>query len=100
MVHDRRQTYRIAIVVSKSISKSAVVRNRIRRRLYEIIRQRASGINGPYDLVVTVYKPTIKEMSEPDLSALLTQLFRRAGIMNLPRKPGTETHAIIEAKEN
>ena len=32
MLNTRRQIYRVAVVVSKKVSKSAVTRNRIRRR--------------------------------------------------------------------
>ncbi|MBI3337916.1 ribonuclease P protein component [Candidatus Saccharibacteria bacterium] len=53
--NDRRQTYRLAIVVSKKVNKSAVTRNRIRRRLYEAVRQYESKIIEPYDLVITVF---------------------------------------------
>lgn len=35
---NRRRDYRMAVVVSKKTAKSAVVRNRIRRRLYEAVR--------------------------------------------------------------
>ena len=39
-VHNpRRDSYRFAIVVSKKVNKSAIVRNRIRRRLFAIIRE-------------------------------------------------------------
>ncbi len=34
----RNEMYRVAVVVSKKVSKSSVVRNRIRRRLYELVR--------------------------------------------------------------
>ena len=38
-LHEKRQTYRCAVVVSKKVEKSAVARNRIRRRIFEVIRQ-------------------------------------------------------------
>ena len=37
--------YRVAVVVSRKVSKSAVVRGRIRRRIYEIVRQQEIIIN-------------------------------------------------------
>jgi ribonuclease P protein component len=36
---DPRKPYRVAVVVSRKVHKSAVVRNRIRRRIFEIVRQ-------------------------------------------------------------
>ena len=49
----RRTTFRSAIVVSKKVHKSAVLRNRLRRRIYEIIRT-GPAILGPYDLLISV----------------------------------------------
>lgn len=48
-------SYRISVVVSKKVSKSAPVRNRIRRRLYEQFRLLAPGHLGKVDVVVTVF---------------------------------------------
>jgi ribonuclease P protein component len=39
-LNPRRQTYRVAVVVSRKVNKSAVARNRMRRRLYELVRVR------------------------------------------------------------
>jgi ribonuclease P protein component len=50
----KRQNFRAAVVVSKKVQKSAVVRNRIRRRIYEIIRNHVPA-GTPYDIVVTVF---------------------------------------------
>jgi ribonuclease P protein component len=51
----KRDDYRVAVVVSKKVEKSAVGRNRIRRRIYEAVRLQAGRIRGGYDLVFTVY---------------------------------------------
>jgi len=53
--NDRRKNYRAAIVVGRKVNKSAVARNRIRRRLYEAIRLNEGVIGGPYDIVVNVF---------------------------------------------
>jgi len=99
MLHDRRRTFRVAIVVSKNISKSAVVRNHIRRRLYELVRLHGPNIKLPYDLVITVYKPEITQLSSVELAATVNQLFEQAHIISLPANAGPKTHAIIDAKE-
>jgi ribonuclease P protein component len=41
----RRKSYRLAVVVSRKVNKSAVARNRIRRRLYEQAKELLSSIN-------------------------------------------------------
>ena len=50
----RRRMPRIAVVVSKKVHKSAVGRNRIRRRVYEILRQHVPYFTGVYDVVLVV----------------------------------------------
>lgn len=57
----RRRQSRIAIIVSKKVCKHAVDRNRIRRRLYEIIRKQIDTTKnkGAVDLAVIVYKADI-----------------------------------------
>ena len=50
----RRSSWRLAIVVSKKVHKSAVVRNRIRRRLYELIRTQLPTLKANPDLIIIV----------------------------------------------
>ena len=76
------QTYRVAIVVSRKVNKSAVARNRMRRRLYAIMREMGNQINGPYDIVITVFHDTL--ISEPQ-KKLVTQVknqLSQAGILS------------------
>ena len=42
---NRGANYRLAVVVSKKVSKKAVIRNRIRRRIYELLRKRYATKN-------------------------------------------------------
>jgi ribonuclease P protein component len=58
----------MAVVVSKKISKSAVVRNRIRRRIYETVRTQAILTGQPIDAVFVVQNLGIATMLESDLS--------------------------------
>ena len=46
---------RLSILVSKKVSKKAVVRNRIRRRLMVAARPHIEQIKEPYDFVVSIY---------------------------------------------
>lgn len=70
--------YRAAVVVSRKVHKSAVVRNRIRRRIYEIIRQADGQLTGARDLVFTVFSDRVAEMPAASLSATLEQLLKKA----------------------
>ncbi len=96
--NDRRKAFRVAVVVSKKVSKSAVVRNRIRRRIYEVIRLQADQIVGTPDIVVTVFNQTVADMPHNDLQNHITSLFVQAKLVNGEKNRGGRD--IIEQKEN
>ena len=50
---------RFAVVVSKKIFKSAVKRNRIRRRVFEIVRSDLGQFDRPIDSVITIVSPDV-----------------------------------------
>lgn len=89
----KRQTYRLAVVVSKKVDKSAVARNRIRRRIYEAVRVNAD-IQEAFDLVIIVQQVKVKDLAPPDLTKQLTDLLRQAGIAG-----AREERDMIEPKE-
>lgn len=72
--NSRRKDYRVAVVVSKKVHKSAVVRNRIRRRVYEAIRLAEPPITEPYDLVFTIHQATVAEIPASELKQRVEQL--------------------------
>lgn len=71
-----RRPYRAAVVVSRKVSKSAVVRNRIRRRVYEITRQ--AGIGPGLDLVFTVFDEKVATVPDAELRSTITGLIQKA----------------------
>ncbi len=75
-----REAYRAAVVVSKKVSKSAVTRNRIRRRLYENVRILSSGFNGVYDMALLVYDERYADMPPEKLAAEVLSLCKKAKI--------------------
>lgn len=70
--------YRVAVVVSRKVSKSAVVRNRIRRRIYEVVRQ-APNVPAATDLVFTVFNEQLAELDAAQLAATIHELLQKAG---------------------
>lgn len=96
--NDRQKSYRVAVVVSRKVSKSAVVRNRIRRRLYEIVRKNAGGIVGAYDLVFTIYGQEVAEMSHATLQKTVISQLARAGVLD-KAAPSETKHVILDEKE-
>jgi ribonuclease P protein component len=97
-LNGRRSTYRLAVVVSRKVSKSAVVRNRIRRRIYEVIRQLQYGITEPYDLIFNVYSDTLATMEHDELLNLLKSQLKEAAVFQDDRNNGG-VHGIVNAKE-
>ena len=87
-------SYRLAVVVSRRVSKSAVVRNRIRRRLYERVRILSSSFTAPHDLVLVVYDEQIAHEPVERLTSEVTKLFKKAKLISsVPNR-----HAIVEPK--
>lgn len=77
-VNDRRDSYRLAVVVSKKVHKSAVVRNRIRRRVYEAFRRLAAEDQG-YDLVLTVFSERVATMAAGELDTVVREQLSQIG---------------------
>ncbi len=76
----KREDYRLAVVVSKKVSKSAVVRNRIRRRVYEHVRILFGSNAIPYDLLVAVFDERVAALPPTDLAHELNKLIKKANI--------------------
>jgi ribonuclease P protein component len=89
----------VAIVVSRKVHKSAVVRNRIRRRLYEIFREQAAYITEPYDLVLVVYSDHVATMDATELRAQVLKQLHGAGVLQAQPEHDRQQHGIVERKE-
>ncbi|HSX30384.1 MAG TPA: ribonuclease P protein component [Candidatus Saccharimonadales bacterium] len=88
-------SYRLAVVVSRKVSKSAVVRNRIRRRLYERVRILSSSFDKSYDLILIVYDESIAKLEAAKLDLQIKELFRNAKLTSNSSGP----RAIVKTKE-
>ena len=71
---------RFGFVVSKKISLKAVVRNKIKRQLREIVKKKLSEIKPGIDEVIIV-KPGFKINNFQELEKMVNDLFRKAGIL-------------------
>ena len=67
-------------MVSKKVNKSAVARNRMRRRLYEGVRNMETEITKPVDIVLTVYNDAVLEEPWSNLNKQLQKQFSEAGV--------------------
>jgi len=76
--NSHRTNPRFSIVVSKKVIKSAVGRNRIRRRLYEYVRTNIENLNGVYDIVIICTSAELRTLPYAEISEQLNQLFTKA----------------------
>ena len=77
---NRRDDYRLAVVVSRKVSKSAVTRNRIRRRIYEIVRLHKKEVDKawPQDMIITVFDDRAATVDYDELATKVKQLLDKA----------------------
>ena len=81
MKNNRSRYGRFAVIVSKKVLKSAVGRNRIRRRIYEVLRAELPNIKQPHDVLVTVYSKEAINMPFQELSDSIRDLLIQARIV-------------------
>ena len=85
-LNPRRSSYRVAVVVSRKVSKSAVTRNRIRRRIYEIIRGFNLEPTKGYDLIFSVYHDDLAAIPSLELKQIIQKHLTQAGLINTNNK--------------
>lgn len=78
VTNSHRKHPRFSVVVSKKVIKSAVGRNRIRRRLYEYLRLNTEKLSGVYDIVIICTSAELRTLPYAEISEGLDQLFSKA----------------------
>jgi len=79
-VRNIKKFTRVGVVVSKKVSKKAVERNRIRRRVYEVIRKNFDLVPKEMDYVFVVYSRDVMTMKNEDLESLLGELVEESKV--------------------
>ena len=79
--NQRRSSYRAAVVISRKVHKSAVVRNKVRRRLYEAVGLIEKDIAGPFDIVINVYQASVADEPFESLERQLRKQLKEAGAL-------------------
>ena len=74
-----RPLSRLVVVVGKKVSKRAVTRNRIRRRIIESLRSRWATVLPGYDIVLSVHTD-VSKMAKIILQEHLEKALKRAGV--------------------
>lgn len=71
---------RVAVVVSKKVMKTAVGRNRIRRRIYEAIRVNFGDLPPKMDYIFVVYRRDVGTMPFSELEKIIGDLISEARV--------------------
>lgn len=77
----RRSVPRFSVVIGKKVVKRAVLRNRARRRVYEILRSFNSAITAPHDIVILIFSPDVIAMPHQELYEQIEILLRQAELL-------------------
>ena len=78
----RRESYRAAVVVSRKVDKSAVVRNRLRRRVYAVVERVSADIKAPYDLVFTAFSNHLATCDTAEVEQTVKGQLHKAGVLS------------------
>lgn len=80
LVHNEnsRGHQRFAVVISKKVIKSAVGRNRVRRRVYEAIRMNLPYFKDNKDCIFVIYSKDVKEMEFDSLLKIIRDLLTQS----------------------
>ncbi|MDO4611323.1 MAG: ribonuclease P protein component [Candidatus Saccharibacteria bacterium] len=71
---------RVSVVVSKKVNKSAVGRNRIRRRVYEVIRKNFELVPKGRDYIFVIFSKEFLKMKNAELETILGELVQESKI--------------------
>lgn len=78
----------MAVVVGKKVAKSAVKRNRIRRRIFEVIRTHWDDLQPHHDISVAVFTAEFLTMSPAEVEQNVLSVLKQARLYKpTPVKP-------------
>lgn len=90
------KAYRVAVVVSKKVHKSAVTRNRIRRRIYELVRKSDIQLAPGTDVILTVFSEQVAELESTRLQIMIEELLKKVADHQSPSDQTPVSHVIVE----
>ncbi|MDX1765323.1 MAG: ribonuclease P protein component [Candidatus Saccharimonadales bacterium] len=80
-IDNRHDHSRVAVVVSRKVDKRATVRNRIRRRIYEIIRANWDNLSPRKDILISVFEGGVADMPAAELQQEVLGLLKKAQLL-------------------
>jgi ribonuclease P protein component len=76
-----KETSSFGVIVSKKISGEAAMRNRIKRAIFEAVRQSWIDVKSGFDVVFLVKMPSLRKSTE-ELMRETKVALKEAGVMN------------------
>lgn len=80
LANPRRKYSRVSVVISKKTLKSAVGRNRVRRRVYEVVRHELPNIEQSKDIALIVVSAEVRDMDAIEMYRTIRELFIKSGV--------------------
>jgi ribonuclease P protein component len=84
----KRSNTRVAVVVTKKVQKAAPNRNRIRRRVYEVVRTNWDHIKPGHDILVSVYDPQAGVLPYEELEQTIVGVLKQAHVWQESQNDG------------
>lgn len=78
--NSKRDHTRCSVVVSKKVLKSAVGRNRIRRRVYHIVHAQLGALTAAQDIVIIVCTAEVALLPHDEIQVQLLQQLAEVGV--------------------
>ena len=77
---NKMDTMRVGLIVSKKVSKMAVLRNKIKRMLREIMRPNIIKTKESFDIIITA-KSKISKVQSKEVDEVLKGLLKRSNLI-------------------
>jgi ribonuclease P protein component len=87
----KRTDSRVAVIVTKKVQKTAPRRNRIRRRVYEVVRLHWRNLRPAHDILISVYDPQTGSMPYNELEKNIVSLLKQAHVWQDSQDDGKAT---------
>lgn len=81
LVRNNLKTTRFGFVVSQKVSKKAFLRNKIKRRLRELVKKNLNEIKKGFDVVIIVGRG-LKDKDFDETERIINKLFKKAELTN------------------
>jgi len=79
---NKLQEVRFGFIVSQKVSKKAVIRNKVKRRLREAVKEEINKIRKGFDIIL-ISLPSIKGKDFQEIKTTIKKLFNKAKILSL-----------------